>query len=77
MPCPCRFLQTPDVRGVLDERLGVLVPLEDDALVLVVIEIELYCSVPVSLVRTISMHRADKRLNSSSLPSSNVNRAMP
>ena len=30
-----RFHQMPKVRGVLHERLGVLVPLEDDALGLV------------------------------------------
>src|SRR5215204_4897480 len=36
-----------------------------------------YCSVPLSLVRTISMHCSDKRLKSSTLPSWNVNRAIP
>ena len=33
-----------------------------------------YCSVPGSWLRTISMHTADRRLNSSSLPSWNLNR---
>ena len=36
-----RLHEIPEVRGVLHERLGVLVPLEDDALGLVVIEVDL------------------------------------
>jgi hypothetical protein len=51
-------LRRGQVRGVLEGRLGVPVPLS-------------YCSVPVSLVRTISIAQADNRLYSSSLPSWN------
>ena len=43
------------IRGVLGERLGVPVPLEDDALGLIVPEVNLDCSVPVSLARAVSM----------------------
>jgi hypothetical protein len=53
---------------VLDERLGVPEPLDDEALGLIFLEVS-YCSVPGSAVRTISMASADKRLNSSTLPS--------
>jgi hypothetical protein len=48
--------QVAKVRGALDERLGVPVPLEDGALGPVVIEVMSYSSVPVSLVRPVSMH---------------------
>ena len=67
-----------EVRRVLHGRLGVSVPLDDDALGLIVIEVGVVLSVPVSLVVfTISMAWADERLYSSSLPSWNLNRAIP
>jgi hypothetical protein len=62
---------------VLDERLGVLEPLEDDALGLVGVEEDVVLQGSGSFVRTISLASADRRLNSSSLPSWILNRAMP
>ena len=58
--------QVAKVLGVLDERLGVPVPLEDDALRLSSLKEISNCRVPVSLFRTISMACAARRLNSSS-----------
>src|SRR5215468_12355294 len=59
--CGHRF---PEIRDVLKKGLGVTMSLVYQAFGIVAEE-QSYCKVPVSLVRTDSMHLAARRLNSS------------